>query len=197
MKNFHLWMILVLEIIGLDHLLCIKIMDDKNRKISDILDKYKSSFSNDDLSNLESLLSDDSNKNKKYLLFTDGACEFDEEYKPINAGIGGVIKLKDKTLLSFSENIGVKTNNEAEYLALISGINLCIKNQITNISIFADSELVVKQINGDYKVKNERMAALYKKTHELLSKLDFWEIKHVLRDLNVEADELSKQGLAK
>ena len=81
-------MILVLEIIGLDHLLCIKIMNDKNRKISDILDKYKSSFSNDDLSNLESLLSDDSNKNKKYLLFTDGACEFDEEYKPINAGIG-------------------------------------------------------------------------------------------------------------
>ena len=190
-------MILVLEIIGLDHLLCIKIMDDKNRKISDILDKYKSSFSNDDLSNLESLLSDDSNKNKKYLLFTDGACEFDEEYKPINAGIGGVIKLKDKTLLSFSENIVFKTNNEAEYLALISGINLCIKNQITNISIFADSELVVKQINGDYKVKNERMAALHKKTHELLSKLDSWEIKHVLRDLNVEADELSKQGLTK
>ena len=91
----------------------------------------------------------------------------------------------------------LKQNNEAEYLALISGINLCIKNQITNISIFADSELVVKQINGDYKVKNERMAALHKKTHELLSKLDSWEIKHVLRDLNVEADELSKQGLAK
>ena len=108
-----------------------------------------------------------------------------------------MIKLEDKNLFSFSENIGVKTNNEAEYLALIAGINLCIENQISNISIFADSELVVKQINGDYKVKNERMSVLHKKTHELLSKLSSWEIKHVLRELNVEADELSKQGLAK
>ena len=190
-------MTLVLEITGLDHLLCIKIMDDKNKKISDIIGKYKSSFSSDDLSNLESLLSDDLKKSKKYSLFTDGACEFDDKYKPINAGIGGVIKLEDKNLFSFSENIGVKTNNEAEYLALIAGINLCIENQISNISIFADSELVVKQINGDYKVKNERMSALHKKTHELLSKFNSWEIKHVLRELNVEADELSKQGLVK
>ena len=172
-------------------------MDNKNKNISDILDKYKSSFSKEDLSNLESLLSNDLEKNKKYSLFTDGACEFDKDYKPINAGIGGLIKLEDEIIFSFSENIGVKTNNEAEYLALIAGINLCIENQISNISIFADSELVVKQINGDYKVKNERMSALHKKTHELLSKLNSWEIKHVLRELNVEADELSKQGLAK
>ena len=57
-------MTLVLEITGLDHLLCIKIMDDKNKKISDIIGKYKSSFSSDDLSNLESLLSDDLKKSK-------------------------------------------------------------------------------------------------------------------------------------
>ena len=172
-------------------------MDDKNKKISNILEKYKSSFSKDDLSKLESLLSNELEKIKKYSLFTDGACEFDDEYKPINAGIGGLIKFNDETLLSFSENIGVKTNNEAEYLALIKGINICIENNISNISIFADSELIVKQINGDYKVKNERMAALHKKTHELLSKLNSWEIEHVLRELNVEADELSKQGLTK
>ncbi|NBQ34437.1 MAG: hypothetical protein EBU19_03915, partial [Gammaproteobacteria bacterium] len=87
-----------------------------------ILDKYKSSFSSTDLSNLESLLSNDSLVNEEYLLFTDGACEFDNDYKPINAGIGGVIKLKNKILYSFSENVGVKTNNEAEYLALIKGV---------------------------------------------------------------------------
>lgn len=171
-------------------------MDSKNKKISKILDKYKSSFSSDDLSSLEALLSSDLDS-AKYLLFTDGACEFDNEYKPINAGIGGVIKLKDQTLLSFSENVGIKTNNEAEYLALIKGIDLCLENNISNISIFADSELVVKQINGDYKVKNERMAALHKKTHELLSKFNSWGINHVLRDKNTEADDLSKQGLSK
>ena len=49
----------------------------------------------------------------------------------------------------------------------------------------------------DYKVKNERMAALHKKTHSLLKMLSFWEINHVLRDKNSEADDLSKQGLGK
>ena len=190
-------MILVVGIIGLERHSCIKAMDSKNKKISKILDKYKSSFSSTDLSNLESLLSNDSLVNEEYLLFTDGACEFDNDYKPINAGIGGVIKLKNKTLFSFSENVGVKTNNEAEYLALIKGLELCIKNNISNVLIFADSELVVKQINGDYKVKNERMAALHKKTHGLLKMLSSWEINHVLRDKNTEADDLSKQGLSK
>ena len=172
-------------------------MNDNNKKISKILEKYKSSFSKNDLLNLESLLSNELESIKSYSLFTDGACEFDDEYRPINAGIGGVIKFDEEILFSFSENIGVKTNNEAEYIALITGIKLCIDNKISNISIFADSELVVNQIKGDYKVKNERMAALHKKTHDLLLKLNSWEIEHVLRDLNTEADELSKEGLSK
>ena len=89
-------MTLVLEIIGLERHLCTKAMEDKNKKISKILDKYKSSFSSSDLSSLESLLSSDSVVNKEYLLFTDGACEFNNDYEPINAGIGGVIKHKNK-----------------------------------------------------------------------------------------------------
>ena len=101
-------------------------MNDKNNKISEILEKYKSSFSKNDLLNLESLLSNDLGSIKRYSLFTDGACEFDDEYKPINAGIGGVIKSDNEILFSFSENIGVKTNNEAEYLALIKGLNLSL-----------------------------------------------------------------------
>ncbi len=172
-------------------------MNDSSKKISEILEKYKSSFSKDDLFNLESLLSNDLGSIKNYSLFTDGACEFDDEYKPINAGIGGVIKSDEEILFSFSENIGVKTNNEAEYLALIKGLNLCIDNEIIHINIFSDSELVVKQIKGEYKVKNERMGVLFKKTNELLSRFDFWKINHVLRDKNTEADELSKQGLSK
>ena len=172
-------------------------MNDKNNKISEILEKYKSSFSKNDLLNLESLLSNELESIKSYSLFTDGACEFDDEYRPINAGIGGVIKFDEEILFSFSENIGVKTNNEAEYLALIQGLNLCIDNEIIHINIFSDSELIVKQINGEYKVKNERMGLLFKKTQELLSRFDFWKINHVLRDKNTEADELSKQGLSK
>ena len=170
-------------------------MNKKHKQILKIFDKYKSTFSKTDLSTLESLMSD--NLDEVFSLFTDGACEFNDEYKPINAGIGGVVKLNDKALFSFSENIGVKTNNEAEYLALIKGLNLCLENKILNISIFADSELVVKQINGSYKVKNERMADLHKRTHELLSKFNSWNINHVFRYKNDEADNLSKQGLSK
>ena len=172
-------------------------MTNKNKKISSILEKYKSSFSKDDLSSLENLLSDDLQSKKSYSLFTDGACEFDDDYKPVNAGIGGLLKINNKIIFSFSENIGKKTNNEAEYLALMKGIEICVESNILNISIFSDSELVVKQINGDYKVKNDRMSKLHKRTHELLSELKSWKVVHVLRDKNVEADELSKEGLSK
>ena len=172
-------------------------MTNKNKKISSILEKYKSSFSKEDLSSLENLLSDDLQSKKSYNLFTDGACEFDGDYKPVNAGIGGLLKMDNNIIFSFSENIGKKTNNEAEYLALIKGIEICVESNFLNISIFLDSELVVKQINGDYKVKNDRMSILHKKTHELLSNLKSWKIIHILRDKNVEADELSKEGLSK
>ena len=172
-------------------------MKNKNKKISSILEKYKSSFSKEDLSSLENLLSDDLQSKKSYNLFTDGACEFDGDYKPVNAGIGGLLKMDNNIIFSFSENIGKKTNNEAEYLALIKGIEICVESNFLNISIFLDSELVVKQINGDYKVKNDRMSILHKKTHKLLSNLKSWKIIHILRDKNVEADELSKEGLSK
>ena len=172
-------------------------MKDKNNKILSILEKYKSSFSKKDLQNLETLLSNNLEPNETYFLYTDGACEFDNNYEPINAGIGGLLKLDGKVIFSFSENIGKKTNNEAEYLALLKGIEICIQSNILNLLIHSDSELVVKQINGDYKVKNERMITLHKKTLDLLSNLKSWKIIHVLRDKNIEADELSKEGLSK
>ena len=172
-------------------------MKDKNNKILSILEKYKSSFSKKDLQNLETLLSNNLAPNETYFLFTDGACEFDKNYEPINAGIGGLLKLDGKVIFSFSENIGKKTNNEAEYLALLKGIEICIQSNILNLIIHSDSELVVKQINGDYKVKNERMITLHKKTLDLLSNLKSWKIIHILRDKNIEADELSKEGLSK
>ena len=63
--------------------------------------------------------------------------------------------------------------------------------------IFCDSELIVRQINGDYKVKNERMIKLHAKVLDLCSMLNHWSVSHVLRDKNMEADLLSKEGLTK
>ena len=126
-------------------------------------------------------------------LFVDGAADLHSG----TAGIGGVFYRNGEELYSFSEFIGSKTNNEAEYEALIQGIKEAHKLNLLSINIFADSQLVVRQITGEYKVKNERMKLLHKQALELLDKLENWNIEHVLRDKNTRADALSKSGMEK
>ena len=79
----------------------------------------------DSMRELEKLIgpSDSKRSSESHQLYTDGAAEFDDNYKPINAAIGGLLKKGDKVIFSFAENIGSgRTSNEAEYLALIKGI---------------------------------------------------------------------------
>ena len=107
-----------------------------------------------------------------------------------------------KLFLNSSKEFAVFNLSMIDFNSVFSVFNveISVSNveiSVSNVSIFADSELVVRQINGDYKVKNERMAVLHKKTHELLSKLNSWVINHVLREKNTEADDLSKKGLSK
>ena len=80
---------------------------------------------------------------------------------------------------------------------MIRGIELCIEKKILDINIFCDSELIVRQVNGDYKVKNERMIKLHARTIDLCSILGNWSVSHVMREKNTEADLLSKEGLTK
>ncbi len=124
-------------------------------------------------------------------LFVDGAADLHTK----TAGIGGVFYRGGDELFSFSEFIGSATNNEAEYGALIKGLEESHKLNISNIEIFADSELVVKQINGEYKVKNERMQKLHHKAIGLLSKFNSWYLIYIPREKNSVADKLSKEGM--
>ena len=126
-------------------------------------------------------------------LFVDGAADLHSG----TAGIGGVFYRNGEELYSFSEFIGSKTNNEAEYEALIIGVKQAHKLHVSSLNIFADSQLVVRQIMGQYKVKNERMKPLHKQALELLGKLENWNIEHVYRDKNTRADALSKSGMEK
>ncbi|NHZ85171.1 MAG: reverse transcriptase-like protein [Planctomycetia bacterium] len=128
---------------------------------------------------------------KSVKLYVDGAADLHTK----TAGIGGVFYRNGDELFSFSEFIGSATNNEAEYKALIKGLEESHNLNILSISIFADSELVVKQINGDYKVKNERMQILNKKVINLLKNFNSWSIVHVPREKNSVADKLSKDGM--
>ena len=128
---------------------------------------------------------------KSVILYVDGAADLHTK----TAGIGGVFYRNGDELFSFSKFIGSATNNEAEYSALIKGLEESLRLNISNIEIFADSELVVKQINGEYKVKNERMQRLHHKATGLLSKFISWSLNHISREKNSVADKLSKDGM--
>ena len=124
-------------------------------------------------------------------LFVDGASDL----KTNTAGIGGVLHSRDMEILSFADPLYNKTNNEAEYLALIKGLNVALSKNIKNIVIYADSELIVRQVNGIYKVKNVRMRELHMTVSNKLKKIPKWDIRHIGRERNKRADELSKIGL--
>ncbi len=129
------------------------------------------------------------------ILYVDGAADLKAE----TAGIGGIFYLEgrkdDGELYSFSHNIGKATNNEAEYGALIEGLKIGKKLNGSQIQVFSDSELIVKQINLEYKVKNERIRKLYKKARQLLDGYEKWQVVHIDRKNNKKADILSKQAL--
>jgi ribonuclease HI len=115
---------------------------------------------------------------------------------PGEAGIGVAVFDKDLNIVHEScEYIGAATNNVAEYKALILGAKLAIKFNAKNTLFKSDSELMVKQIMGEYRVKNTQLKSLYSEVQSLLGKLPEWEIKHVLREENKEADLLANKGV--
>ena len=146
-------------------------------------------FNSDVLQKLNERLNND----MKITMYIDGAADLNSK----TAGIGGVIYKDNKELFTFSEYLHDSTNNEAEYTALIKGLESLIELQLLNVKIYSDSELVVKQINGEYKVKNPRMQVLYQRATSLFSKLDKWSFFHVLRDKNKVADKLAGEGRSK
>ena len=159
--------------------------NDFFKLIVDMFDK--STF--DVLLNLNERLNDD----ERISMYIDGAADLNSK----TAGIGGVIYKDDEELFTFSEYLNDSTNNEAEYTALIRGLEYLVKMKLLNVQIFSDSELVVKQINGEYKVKNSRMILLNQKAFSLFSELDQWAFKHVLREKNKVADKLAGEGRLK
>jgi ribonuclease HI len=86
--------------------------------------------------------------------------------------------------------LGVATNNVAEWTALVIGLEAAAERGIRRLAIRMDSELVVKQVRGEYKVKHESLQPLQRKAMTLLRKLEHFDIKHVPRKLNKLADSL-------
>lgn len=86
--------------------------------------------------------------------------------------------------------LGHKTNNQAEYSGLIAGLEMASKRGVTDIMCYLDSELVVKQIKGEYKVKNENMKPLFEKLQKIMSSFNSVEVTHVYREENGVTDKL-------
>ncbi len=129
----------------------------------------------------------------RHQLFCDGA----SRSNPGDASIGVSILLDGKEVHTISKKIGIATNNEAEYQALIDGLNYCVDNSIKEIEVFLDSNLVVEQVNKNFKVKAGNLKVLNSKVDDLIQEFNFIEINHVYREENKRADQLANMALDK
>lgn len=127
-------------------------------------------------------------------LFIDGA----SRNNPGPAGAGVCLFKNDKKVFEEGFFLGSKTNNQAEYLALLVGIFYLKKNICTEdiALIISDSQLLVRQILGEYKVKSPGLRSLYALSSQLLSGINY-NIAHVLRHENKDADKMANVGIDK
>jgi ribonuclease HI len=115
---------------------------------------------------------------------------------PGPAAIAAVVQEPGGGVLEESaERIGKATNNVAEYKALLLGIERAAGLGATELELVGDSELIVRQVEGKYKVKDATMKELHAEVKKALSGFEDWSIRHVRRELNSEADRLVNEAL--
>ena len=125
-------------------------------------------------------------------LHTDGGARGN----PGPAGIGAVLKDESGEVIGeLAKSIGHGTNNVAEYTALIEGLSMAIEKQVKDIDVFLDSELVVHQMKGEWKIKHANLRSLAIKAQGLMRRFDSISISHVRREQNAEADALANQAM--
>lgn len=125
-------------------------------------------------------------------LFTDGA----SRGNPGQAGAGAVLLTDDgQELATCSVYLGTCTNNVAEYKALLIGLDEALRLGCSELAVSLDSELIVRQIQGRYKVKNEVLLPLFQQVQARLARMKTWSIAHVPRAQNARADQLANQGI--
>ncbi|AOV98973.1 ribonuclease HI family protein [Dehalococcoides mccartyi] len=128
----------------------------------------------------------------KIIINTDGA----SRGNPGPASIGVTLKDgKNNLVACISKAIGHATNNQAEYQALLAGLEKAASLGAKELEIRSDSELLVKQIKGEYRMKNEGLKPLFSKSVSLLGRFERYQIKYIPRAQNSEADALANKAL--
>ncbi len=128
----------------------------------------------------------------KLIIHSDGGARGN----PGPAGIGAIINREDgQVVAEISQFLGHATNNQAEYQALLAGLEKAVILGADTLDCFLDSELVVKQINREYKVKNKELAPLFLKVYNLTTKFKNIRFIHIPREQNKEADRLANEAM--
>jgi ribonuclease HI len=128
----------------------------------------------------------------RHHLYTDGGARGN----PGPAGIGAVLLTATGDVVEeLGDFIGAATNNVAEYQALLAGLELSLDHGVERLDVFLDSELVVRQVNGQYKVKDAGLKPLHAQACQLLSRFHEVDVKHVRREQNAEADRLVNEAI--
>jgi len=129
---------------------------------------------------------------KKVVIHSDGV----SRGNPGQAAIGAIIRdERGRLLASISQPIGRATNNQAEYRVIIAALEKVLALGARQVELNSDSELVVRQIKGQYRVRKEALRPLYQRVKELQSRLEGFTIKHIPRQQNREADKLANVAL--
>jgi ribonuclease HI len=128
----------------------------------------------------------------KLIIHSDGGARGN----PGPAGIGACLHTEKGVLVAeVSKFLGVATNNQAEYQALIAGLSKALELEAEAVDCFLDSELIVKQINREYKVKNKELAPLFLQVYNILTKFKQYKFTHIPREQNKEADKLANEAM--
>jgi ribonuclease HI len=115
---------------------------------------------------------------------------------PGPAGFGVVVQdSRGRTLETLSESIGVATNNVAEYRALLAALDYAVATRARRLKIFCDSELIVRQMQGRYRVQSPDLKPLHEQARQLLRGLEHFSIEHVPRARNLLADQLANEAM--
>ena len=114
---------------------------------------------------------------------------------PGPAGYGVHIEREDGTIAELKESLGLATNNVAEYSGLIAALRWAAAHGISKLHIRADSELLVKQMRGEYRVKSPGLQPLYEQARALTRQIGDVTFEHVRREFNKEADRLANEAM--
>ena len=114
---------------------------------------------------------------------------------PGPAGAGVHLELGGNPLQGLYKFLGERTNNYAEYSALLQALEFALKRNFKELDVYSDSQLLVRQILGQYRVKNPALEVLHRQARELIQQLDHFSIRHVPREQNGKADALANKAM--